>query len=42
MECGSEIWESNKANMNVYNLKRSNKILGCSSKICNEIEGIWV
>ena len=39
MEYGSEIWEGNKANTNTLEsiiLKGAKKILGCSSKTCNE------
>ena len=39
MEYGSEIWEGNKANMNALEsviLRGAKKILGCSSKTCNE------
>ena len=39
MEYGSEIWEGNKTNMNALEsviLRGAKKILGCSSKTCNE------
>ena len=39
IEYGSEIWEGNKANSNTLEsiiLKGAKKILGCSSKTCNE------
>ena len=39
IEYGSEIWEGNKANINALEsilLKGAKKILGCSSKTCNE------
>ena len=39
IEYGSEIWEGNKANSNALEsiiLKGAKKILGCSSKTCNE------
>ena len=39
IECGSEVWESNKGQTNALEsvvLGGAKKILGCSSKTCNE------